>query len=232
MSEEETAARVHAVGPAYAAEFRKQTGKAWRYLDPRKPGESNWYNDSHFSLTEIESGIVLSLHHNSHDKKVNCSAVMPDMPNGGPHGARAAFRDFYIQDDKGGTLKVTPDAGVAFDRFLSEVPTCARRFLKLVYAPMVVYWPQIQERIAGRIEAFAERDRVAAAIAREFKGTVKSDVAGRGSESAYVHLPSPLTGVEVAAGGHIRMNYPPSFNLHTLRGYFTACLTQPKESKK
>jgi hypothetical protein len=208
-------------GPAYAAAFGKITGKMWRYVDPRKPGDidSAWHTG--FTLDEVGTGITIGVHERSREGKMVASVNWPSIPDGGAHGGLALLRDFYVvRDEK--HVKESPEAGVSFGRFMGEVDACARRFVKLVYVPALDYWPDVLNHIASKRENFSVRDRVLAELGAEFGGMVHNNSNG----SIRMHFPGSLPTISVGEAGHIRLDYTPTFSAATLRAYFNAVLAE------
>ncbi len=119
-----------------------------------------------------------------------------------------------------------PTASVSADRFLSEVPACAKRFYNLVYVPYAAVYPQVANKIAETAAGYREMDRVAGILVSEFNGKLSTN--NRQDSTRTVYFPASLPSVTVQYGGHLRVEHP-SFTLRTFKAYARAVLAQ-KES--
>lgn len=213
------ARKIQATGPLYAAEFARLTGLAWSYVDLARPDEdrSDVWSRRGYNLREEGTGLLVSIYVSKHDKKAHASPVMPPRPDGTFSARPSIWRDYGIEVD-GTRSQDAPVAAVAYDRFFSAVPACAKRFVDHVYRPFAAVWSQVEARLASDVESYAARDKVAADLAAEFGGEVRTP--RNGGSALSVRIPDGPH-IEVTAGGYVRLDHA-SFNLRTLRAYLWA----------
>lgn len=202
---------IQALGPVYAAAF----GPGWTYEDPRKPDDESGWERLGFTLAH-SGGARVSL--SAYDGKMTASPSMPDKVTGG----RSFWRDYRptVDGTVGGERVPEPTAGVSLDRFRSEPAACARRFVKLVAAPLLAIWPRIEAQLATERAGYAERDRVVAWLCETYGGSVH-EPHGRGADSVRVYFQGkPMGALNVSYGGHMRPDHAPTFNERQIAALF------------
>lgn len=212
---------IQATGPLYAAEFTRLTGTPWHYVDPRKPDDPDARRWSHsYQLVQTETGLAVTIYVDTTAKRAGASPSLPVLPNGGKYGTNTIWREWHFKSADG-TEVHKPEAGVSYDRFLTAIQACAKRFVTMVYMPYAEVWPQVAQRIEEKASGYQEMERVAALLASEFNGRLSEH--NRSDSTRTVYFSGNLPAVSVSFGGHLRVEHP-SFTLETFRAYARATL--------
>jgi hypothetical protein len=215
------------IGPQYAEAFTKLSGLEWVMIDPRQSDdEENRIVRTSVALKDTVTNASVMLTIDRHNKKVICTPATPPLPDGETaHGAITSFRDFDIRDAMGHRVD-RPEAGVSLDRFLTNVPACAKRFYSMVVAPYLNVYPQVLAKIAEREIGYARRTEVVSDICRAYHGTAVT----RGDRTYIVFRESSLPSLYVMFGGRFEFDRAPTVSRRVLDVMFKTMLEE-KDSK-